>query len=843
MNQDSNRRTIILLITFLAGFSFLVFEVSWFRVLSLALGATVKASTVVLTAYMAGLGAGAWYWGHALRKKASTLTKLRILFAGIAVTGTASLFAFSAIIPAFYHRLASAGITVNASSWLVMLFSLIILFIPSFFMGGVLPLTARLLIRKNEEISNLTGRLYASEALGSVLGGLAAGFVLVRYLGQQQTFLAAVAINLLLLTITLLIKNIPAEISEETSALKGKENKKQTNQGNDDRQLKNRKSAALTGTFLFGFAVLGLQIVWYRIFRIYMTNTSYTFSLIAAVVILGLFAGSRYYAARFRKTPEVHNMFRLLWLSAAVVFAGFLVLLRLPELVMFPLAGDENDYFMRIILLPVLSSLIVILPLTFLSGYAFPLACALYTGNHKDIGSGIGKVMLFNTLGSITGPVVAAFILIPVAGAALSVLFFAAALAGGAGFTARYRAGDKPSELAAKVSFGMAILLIIFTFIGPEQKILPPSFSRFNREIVEYAESTEGTWVVGREPGGDRTALSTYVNNSAVIGSSYDAVKVVKMVGHLPFLTGLQCRNVLVVGFGIGVTTSAIASHAEVETIDCVELVSGIRGAAHYYSGLNNNIQNDPRLRIMQGDGRQYLQSTGKKYDLISSDPTHPILGSGSLYTREYFELCKARLNPGGMVSQYLPLHKLLPDDLLGIIKTFRLVFPGATIWLGHNHAVLLGINGKADFNFINWSERIEQLPKDPYFYSNPYHLAACLILDQQSIDRYTAGQRINTDDKPLTEFFRLASFEQVNLPGNLEMLNRMRTNPGDVFSQVPDSARMQRFTEGNKLLISGLAASFRGDRPGFFTRLQQAVNVNPEDEEYPFLLRFYGSR
>ncbi len=195
------------------------------------------------------------------------------------------------------------------------------------------------------------------------------------------------------------------------------------------------------------------------------------------------------------------------------------------------------------------------------------------------------------------------------------------------------------------------------------------------------------------------------------------------------------------------------------------------------------------------------------------------------------------------MVSQYLPLHKLLPDDLLGIIKTFRLVFPGATIWLGHNHAVLLGINGNADFNFSNWSERIEQLPKDPYFYSNPYHLAACLILDQQSIDRYTARQRINTDDKPLTEFFRLASFEQANLPGNLEMLNRMRINPGDVFSQVPDSARMQRFIEGNKLLISGLAASFRGDRPGFFTRLQQAVNVNPEDEEYPFLLRFYGSR
>lgn len=843
MKNVSNRRTIILLITFLAGFSFLVFEVSWFRVLSLALGATVKASTVVLTAYMAGLGAGAWFWGHFLRSKSSTLIKLRFLFASIALAGTASLLVFDKTVPALYHQFASNGLAVNTSSWIVMIFSLLVLFIPAFFMGGVLPLAAELLIRKDEDISKLTGRLYASETIGSVLGGLASGFLLVRFLGQQNTFFVAAAINLLLLSATLLLKNNPAGTIEEIRDTKEKENRKKVLSANDAVLLKSKRRSALLGTFLFGFAVLGLQVAWYRIFRIYMTNTSYTFSLIASVVILGLYAGSRYYAARSGKSPDIRQLFRLLLISAGVVFAGFLVLLKLPQLIMFPLAGDENAYFMRIILLPALSSLIVILPLTFLSGYAFPLTCSLYTGDHKEISSGIGKVMLFNTLGSITGPVVTAFFLIPVAGAALSVLFFSAVLTGGAYFISRLSPERKSIALAAKVSLGLGILLIMITFISPKQKVLPPSFSRFDREIVEYSETTEGTWVVGREPGGDRTALSTYVNNSAVIGSSYDAVKVVKMVGHLPFLTGLNCRSVLVVGFGIGVTTSAIASHPEVETIDCVELVAGIRGAAHYYSGLNNNIQSDPRLRLMQGDGRQYLQSTGKMYDLISSDPTHPILGSGSLYTREYFELCKAHLNPGGMVSQYLPLHKLLPDDLMGIIRTFRVVFPEATVWLGHNHAVLLGVNGQGDFSFINWRERISKLPKDPYFYSNPYHLAACLILDQQAIDRHTTDQHINTDDQPLTEFFRLASFEQANLPGNLHMLNKIRTNPGVIFSNIPDSSMMQRFVNGNKLLVSGLAESFSGNRTGFFSKLQQAVNENPEDQEYPFLLKFYGSR
>ncbi|OQX79377.1 MAG: hypothetical protein B6D61_03720, partial [Bacteroidetes bacterium 4484_249] len=90
----------------------------------------------------------------------------------------------------------------------------------------------------------------------------------------------------------------------------------------------------------------------------------------------------------------------------------------------------------------------------------------------------------------------------------------------------------------------------------------------------------------------------------------------------------------------------------------------GLRKATSFYSDINNNIIADPRLNFIQGDGRHYLQLTSKKYDLISSDPTHPVLGSANLYSEEYFKLCKAHLNPAGMVSQYLPLHKLMPEDL-----------------------------------------------------------------------------------------------------------------------------------------------------------------------------------
>jgi spermidine synthase len=428
-------------------------------------------------------------------------------------------------------------------------------------------------------------------------------------------------------------------------------------------------------------------------------------------------------------------------------------------------------------------------------------------------------------------------------GAGLSVLFYVILFLLGVFIIALKINPQSNTRFLKNIALSASVLLFLILVFSPKAQILPPSFTRFDREIIEYRETVEGTWVVGREPGGKGAALSTYVNNSAVIGSSYDAIKVVKMVGHLPFYAGLKCKNVLVVGFGIGVTTSAIASHPEVESIDCIELVAGLKDAAHYYSGLNNNIQTDRRLKVISGDGRSYLQATGKKYDLISSDPTHPILGSGSLYTKEYFELCKLRLKPGGMVSQYLPLHKLLPADFQGIIKTFHAVFPNSTVWLGHNHAVLLGINGQLKIDFGQWSDNISSSVKDSYFYNNPYHLAACLVLDSAAIGQFSPDIKLNTDNRPLTEFFRLSSFDAKNLTTNLDFLNKSRTDVNNVFVNIPDQPMMNRFIAGNKLLTDGLYDDLQGNRQAFFDKLQAAVAANPENEEYPFLIKFNFGR
>lgn len=829
-NKPSDKpRRFILLLVFFTGFSFLQLEVSWFRMLTLVTGATVSATTLVLAAFMGGFGTGGWFWSRRIAPSAKPGRILAVLTGGVTLFALASIPLMNNALTALYSASwlpgALSRLIVPAIAWLT-------LFIPAFFMGGVLPLAATAYLSNDRSLHSGMGSIYGWETLGSTLGGLIAGFLLIGIAGQNGTVLIAAVINgLLAITLVLLpwpATTTDAPASAETFSQIPKKEKKKA----ESLHPSGNRHAALITAFITGFSVIGLQVVWFRIFRIYMTNSAYTFSLIAAMVIVGLSAGSALYSRRGQRVRDPRKMMqRLLMFMAAVSLAGFALLSNLPALVMFPFESLSETHAIRILLIPFLSALLIIVPVTILSGYLFPLACTTHAGSRKAIGRSIGSVLLTNTAGNVLGPLLAAFVLIPLVGAGLSVVIFGALLMAAAAFTAG-------TNTARNLAGAVAMVLLIICIAAPRVKILPPSFSRFPKEILAYNESTGGTFVVGAENKKGNRVLSTYVNNSAVIGSTYDAIKVVKMVGHLPFFAGLQCHDVLVVGFGIGVTTSAVASHPEVKSIDCVELVAGLKEAAHFYSDLNHGIEKDPRLKVHNGDGRHFLQTTRRKFDLITTDPTHPILGSASLYTREYFELCRSHLNPGGMISQYLPLHKLLPEDFKGIIKTFRTVFPECTIWLGHYHAVLLGFTGKAEIDFRRWSERMANMQPDMWFYNNPYALASCLSLDAMAIDQFNGNSPLLTDNFPYTEYCSLRSFDAANLPANLAFMNNNREAVNRVFINIPDPALMQHYIEGNRLMTGALGKMLQGDRNGFMQTMQEAVLMNPGNDELRFMMQ-----
>jgi len=192
------------------------------------------------------------------------------------------------------------------------------------------------------------------------------------------------------------------------------------------------------------------------------------------------------------------------------------------------------------------------------------------------------------------------------------------------------------------------------------------------------------------------------------------------------------------------------------------------------------------------------------------------------------------------MVSQYLPLHKLRPGEFLGIIKAFETVFPHSTVWLGHYHAVLLGGMNPLSIDFAQWSDNVQKLGDDKHFYVNAYHLAATLMLDGPGIAELGAESPVNTDDKSYTEFFNPDCLLEENIGRNLKFLMQSRRGFESVFKEIPRQDLMERYLEGNRLLTESLYYKLQRDDKRSLDFLKQAVMANPEDQEFPFLIKLY---
>jgi len=802
----------------MASVSFLAYEVIWDRMLALYLGSTVYASTIVISAYMAGLAAGAFILGKKAQAVKDPSKYLALLILFIAIT---NFMAYKLLyrIPEIY----SSGITeVN-----VYLYSLTLVFISSFFIGGVMPAVSRIFVALGNNSGESIGNTFGADTIGSALGGLLAGFYLLGSAGTVASIFIMTASNILLSMIVWISFrkhnfNVKAEVLDKKSVK------------NKIKIIEN-PSTAMMIAFVSGMTGLIFQIVTLRIFKIYLTNTSYTFSLIVSVTIFGYFIGSLIFKKMSSKNfnPE-KTLLTLVFMMGIVIASGVIIFAYAPGLLIIPLHESLTTPAARILLPPIILSLMTVLPQAILSGLIFTYSIRLYKASKEEISSGFGKIYFINTLGAFTGPFLAAFLLIPKIGAVRSLILISF-ICTSVPVIIYFRKEKKKGIILLTGSL-ISIMLFSALFFHTV-RIMPPSFSQEEKEILFYKEAVEATLVVGKDK---KTGTNyTYFNNNSVIGSSYDAIKAVKLLGHIPFLTGKVPENALVVGFGIGVTTSTILLHEEVKSVTCIELAKDLKDAARFYTDFNNNVVSDPRLNIIENDGRHYLQMTDEKFDLISSDPTHPVLGSGNLYSKEYFQLCYDHLTDDGMVTQYLPMHKLTQKDYTGIIKTFNSVFENTTIWLGHTHTLIVGTKKPLKINFLDFKEKAVKI-MDGYFYNDPYSLASYLILDQKAIAELTSNSEICYDDKSYLDFFDMKSFLSENWAVNAEyILNNIKET--DIFYNIDDYILLSKNKESTKLVLEGLIQSMSGNTQGYINKLYEAQKANPENQEIPFLLKLEG--
>ncbi|HEV3332262.1 MAG TPA: fused MFS/spermidine synthase [Bryobacteraceae bacterium] len=646
----------VLLALFAAsGCAALIYEIVWFQLLQLVIGSSAVSLGTLLATYMGGMCLGSLAYSRVVSARRHPLRVYACMEAGIGVCGLAVLFGIPWV-DRLYAGHAGHGLT---GILLRALISACCLLPPTLLMGASLPALARQWKSTPRDASRL-GFLYGANTAGAVAGCVLAGFYLLRLHDMYVASYVAVALNLVVALAAM-------AISRGWSA---------HGAFADDSPRAAGPRVIYVAIALSGLTALGAEVVWTRLLSLMLGATVYAFSVILAVFLTGLGIGSAVgsYLSRTRIPPRLALGICQLLLAAAVTGTAFLLARYIPY---WPIVTSPNAWVtFRVDLL---RSACAVLPAACLWGASFPLALATATRPGADPGSLTGAVYAANTAGAIVGALAFSMVLIPWLGTQNAQRVLIALCAAG-GLAAIARLQTALPAMALVIAAGLLmwrVPAIPWEVIGYGREIL---ISYKEAKPVYVGEGRNASIAISRDPYG---TSFFHISGKVEASSLPQDMRLQRMLGHLAALFHPQPRSVLVVGCGAGVTAGTFVVHPEVERILICELEPLVPPAsARHFAKENHHVLTDRRTQIVYDDARHYVLTTPERFDIITSDPIHPwVKGAATLYSREYFEMVKNHLNPGGLVTQWVPLYQSDLETVRSEIATFLSVFPNATIW------------------------------------------------------------------------------------------------------------------------------------------------------------------
>ncbi|MBI3600313.1 MAG: fused MFS/spermidine synthase [Nitrospinae bacterium] len=482
----------------------------------------------------------------------------------------------------------------------------------------------------------------------------------------------------------------------------------------------------------------------------------------------------------------------------------------------------EMTWQKNILTIFIIALVVMIIP-TLLMGITFPLIGKLYADDLKLLGRKIGNVYSVNTVGSIAGSFSAGFLLIPFLGIQKGILLMAFINLVMGIVIIYMRLGDKGSRgqvknprtlLYYKWGGVVSALIIVFAIVRIITAEGDMGFGyNLNGNILFSKEDVTATVkVVENRNSGFRTLM---VNNYSLATSGDVAVR----FGHIPLLLRQaqdailhdKPEDVLVISLGSGITLGAVGQHP-VKNIECVEIVPAAVEASRFFEKENHNIVKDPRVKLTLWDGRNYVLTTQRKYDVIISDLFQPdSAGTGNLYSIEHYRNCKDKLKKGGFMAQWLPLYQLSTEDLKVIMATFSQIFSHITVWYGDINSIkptllLLGSEAplQIDISLLQEKMRQDGVLSDMLEKDNVLSLLSFFIMDEKGVSGFIDGSPLNTDDKPYIEFSapkyiwsrsRLAA-------RNFEELSRFRELPDSILNT--NHSPLTTYFKGRGHIIQG---------------------------------------
>ena len=767
-------RPLILLIFFLSGASGLIYEIVWTRLLSLVFGVSSFAISTVLTVFMAGLGIGGYTFGKLIDKRGNPLKVYALLeiLIGLYAILLPNIFSLTEWLYVKLHVLTGGSfLLLSAERFLI---SSLILIFPTTMMGGTLPVISRFLIKSENKIGVDTGVIYSLNTFGAVAGCIITGFYLIEVIGVTQSLYSAALLNLIAGGGAYIISQ-KSEVRSQKSELKTQDSKLPT----PNSQL----STLILLAFGFsGMAALSYEVLWTRVLILILDNTIYAFSIILFTFLLGIAGGSLIFGFwisdfRFRNLrPKFFKSENLVTIFA--VFQILIGLMGFLSLLLFAnhnfIASQLNNFISwasqfvgighwqgRMFATFLMAFFIMIIP-TLLMGASFPAVAQTLKFEMKDIGKGIGKVYLINTIGAIIGSFSAGFILLPLIGIQKSIIW-TGAIPLLFGIILIYISKRSIARYFISIlSITISVIIIIFILrTGDIPKLISIGKIDKGNEILYYKEGIAGTVLVSSQ----ETDLTPFrkpvkrlwINGDPIAGEFRGALQLERLQAHLPLLFHPDPKDALIICFGTGSTAGAVGDH-NVSEIYAVDISREVFNGGRYFSDGNRDILNNSRFKMIIEDGRNFLLTTDKKFDLITSEPPPPSnAGIVNLYSREYYMLCKSRLKEGGMVSHWIPLHHLSEDDFKMLVSTFVSVFPHSTMWFTKWDAIMIGSDKKLAIDFENFRERLnnkkiqESLKEIGIF--NPFQLLSTFMMDEEDLHKFIDGVPIVTDNNPYVEF------------------------------------------------------------------------------------------
>jgi spermidine synthase len=671
-----------------SGCAALVYEIVWFQLLELVIGSSAVSIGVLLGTFMAGMCLGSLLLPRIVSPRRHPLRVYAALEAGIGAFAML-LLAFMPLVGRIYTAWGGDG----AFGFLLRgAVAAVCLLPPTLAMGATLPAVARWVETTPEGVAWL-GLFYAGNIAGGVCGSLLAGFYLLRVYDTAIATNVAVALNLVVAALALLLAStagfrsseVLGRISDPARAADLESEDRQTAEG-----LRTKMVAVYVAIAISGFCALAGEVIWTRLLALLFGATVYTFSLILAVFLIGLGIGSSVGSALSKTVrPRVAFGWCQLLAVAAVGWTAHELSLSLPYWPINPSLSSSIGFNFR---LDLVRALWALLPAAVLWGASFPLALAAAATRGRDPGRLVGGVYAANTVGGVAGALATSLLLIAWIGSrrAQQLMMVVSTVAGLLVLlTDAIGATSKARRVRWARAFALAGSLVVAAWLirsVPSVSGMLVAHGRFAAtllgqagDIIYVGEGLQSSVAVSRLPNG---RLGYHNAGKIQASSAPEDMRLQRMLGHFTTLVPKHPTSVLVIGCGAGVTAGAVSINPEVGRVTIAEIEPLVpRVASTYFGPQNYDVVRNPKVRLHIDDARHYLLTTKEKFDAITSDPLDPwVKGAATLYTEEFFEAARDHLNPGGVMTLFVQLYDSSPAAVKSEIATFFDVFPNGII-------------------------------------------------------------------------------------------------------------------------------------------------------------------